>query len=142
MDKNDDKRRYLLVEMTAGFRPAPSGGHHDALLHPWRCLARHLSPLIGESGFCALYSRSGRLVQPLHGWLGAGATYKTIDGAIADLAARFGDAGAEQAGEANLALLETFTGLLAGLIGEALTNRLLQAAVQDQGEQKNAQEQK
>lgn len=141
MDKNDEKRRQLLAEMTAGESPAHPGPL-DALLQPWRRLARHLSPLVGESGFSALYGRSLRLAQPEHGWLVGGATPKTIDGTLTDLAKRFGEAGAQQAQAANVALLDTFTKLLADLIGEALTIRLLHSAVQDQGEQKNAQEQK
>jgi hypothetical protein len=141
MDNNDDKRRHLIAEMTAG---GGSAHHrdHDGLLQPWRRLARHLSPLVGESGFCALYGRSGRLIQPKHAWLAGGAIPRTIDGALVDLARRFADAGPEQARSANDALLNTFTKLLAELIGEALTIRLLHAAVQDQGEPKNAQEQK
>jgi hypothetical protein len=141
MDNNDDKRRHLLAEMTAG-GGSTHDRDHDDLLQPWRRLARHLSPLVGESGFCALYGRSGRLIQPYHGWLAGGATPRTIDGALVDLARRFSEAGAEQAHAANNALLDTFTKLLADLIGEALTIRLLHAVVQDQGEPKNAQEHK
>jgi hypothetical protein len=114
----------------------------DGLLHPWRRLARHLSPLVGESGFCALYGRCGRLIQSNYPWLAGGPACRTIDGALVDLAKRFAEAGPEQARGANNTLLDTFTKLLADLIGEALTIRLLHAAVQDQGEPKNAQEQK
>lgn len=141
MDNNDEKRRHLLAQMTTGDFPAHQRDH-DSLLQPWRRLARHLSPLVGESGFCALYGRCGRLIQSNYAWLSGGAAPRTIDGALVDLAKRFAEAGPEQARAANGALLDTFTKLLADLIGEALTIRLLHAAVQDQGEPKNAQEQK
>jgi hypothetical protein len=141
MDNNDDKRRHLLAEMTARCGTAHQCDH-DGLLQPWRRLARHLSPLVGESGFCALYGRCGRLIQSNYAWLAGGSIPRTIDGALVDLAKCFAEAGPEQARAANNALLDTFTKLLADLIGDALTIRLLHAAVQDQGEPKNAQEQK
>lgn len=53
---------------------------------------------------------------------------------------------AERAAAANEALLRTFTQLLAALIGERLTQRLLESATASAdttpGQQKNAQEQK
>jgi hypothetical protein len=141
MDKNDDKRRQLLVELAANGGVALARGA-DALLQPWRRLARHLSPLIGESGFCALYGRAARLVLPDHAWLAGTPPARTIEGAIDALAQRFGTVTAQQAQAANLALLDHFTKLLADLIGEALTIRLLHSSIQGIGEQKNAQEQK
>ena len=55
-------------------------------------------------------------------------------------------ADAERAAAANAALLQTFTQLLAALIGERLTQRLLESATATTdtvpGQQKNAQEQK
>jgi hypothetical protein len=112
------------------------------LLQPWSRLARHLSPLIGESGFCALFGRAGRLVAPQFAWFPATSSFKTTDVLIGALGQCFDGVPADEARIGNIALLDTFTSLLAGLIGEALTNKLLDAAAQGQGEQKNAQEQK
>ena len=142
MDKNYDKRQQLLVELmtsTGAARPLQGNEH---LLQPWRRLARHLSPLIGESGFCALYGRASRLVQPDHGWLASTPASKSIDGLIMALGGTFGTVNADAARAANGALLNTFTMLLSDLIGEALTIRLLHSAAGGEGEQKNAQENK
>jgi len=142
MDNTDDKRKQLLVQVTAsGGATNPLGGTAQ-LLQPWARLARHLSPLIGESGFCALFGRAGRLVAPQFDWFPATSSFKTIDVLIAALRQSFDGVSADEARIGNIALLDTFTRLLAGLIGDALTNRLLDAAAQAQGEQKNAQEQK
>jgi hypothetical protein len=138
MNKNNDKRQQLLEELMAGGGESATG----ELLQPWRRLARQLSPLIGESGFCALYGRAGRLIAARYGWLPAGTSFKTIDVLIAALGDSFDGIEAGEARAGDIALLDTFTRLLAELIGEALTTRLLSAASQGQGDQKNAQEQK
>ena len=141
MNKNDDKWQQLLVEMVASDASRPEGGN-SALLQPWRALACHLSPLIGESGFCALFGRAGKLVAAQYGWLVPSTSFKTMDVLIAALGGSFDGVPAAEARAGNFALLDTFTRLLADLIGEALTVRLLHAAALRQGEQKNAQEQK
>ena len=140
MDKNDDKRQQLLVEMLASGAAEEQAGN-GALLQPWRQLARLLSPLIGESGFCALFSRAGRLVATQHGWL-ASPTFKTIDALIAALGDSLSGVAVDAAREGNAALLDSFVSLLADLIGEALTIRLLHSAAHGQGGQQHAQEQK
>lgn len=139
MDKNDDKRQQLLAAMAASGGASPEGGT-QCLLQPWSRLARHLSPLVGESGFCALFGRAARLVSARFDWI-ASPSFKTIDALIAALGERFACVGPDQAQAANMALLDTFTRLLADLIGEALTIRLLHSAARGPGEQ-NAQEQK
>jgi hypothetical protein len=138
MNKHKDKRQQLIDELMAS-EGEPANG---ALLQPWRHLGRQLSPLIGENGFCALFGRAGRLVAAHYGWLVAGSSFKTIDVLIAALGDSFDGIAADEARAGNIALLDTFTRLLADLIGEALTIRLLSAASQRQGDQKNAQEQK
>jgi hypothetical protein len=97
-------------------------------LLPWRRLLQHLSPLIGDSGFSALHGRALRLRGADYPWLGMPppalhsatlleAMQKDLDQQAPDIAHA-----------ANEALLATFTELLSGLIGEALTIRLLAAA--------------
>lgn len=142
MDNNDDKRHRLLVEMMTSCGPAGHRDGNEHLLQPWRRLARHLSPLIGESGFCALYGRANRLVQPQHSWVATPAASKSVEGLIAALGDTFGTVGAATAHAANAALLNQFTQLLSDLIGEALTNRLLHSAAQGEAGHKQAQEHK
>lgn len=140
MEKNDATRQQLLVEMMSGTQRTDNG--RETLLQPWRRMAARLSPLIGESGFCALLGRARRLVAPRFGWLSTSSSAKTIDALIDSLDDCYGSQGADTAHAGNAALLDTFTRLLAGLIGEALTNRLLHAAARGDGEPKNAPEHK
>lgn len=114
---------------------------HARLIHAWRRLADQLGPLIGDSGFCALFGRACRVVAPEYRWLADTPGCKTRDaqiGALDDMLASVAPALAQ---EANAALLRTFASLLASLIGEALARRLLEAAARD-GEEKNTEERK
>lgn len=142
MENNDDKQHQLLsgvkTNISAAFLPPGS----EALLHPWQGLAVHLSPLIGESGFCALYGRSLRLVVPHFEWLKAAQPGKSAELSLIALTSIYGTVHADAATAANTALLDTFTELLSGLIGKALTSRLLDSAWNGRQQQTNAQEQK
>ena len=113
----------------------------DFLLQQWQQLAVQLSPLIGESGFCALYGRAARLASARFGWLVPVHAGKSIDALLDALRALFTAAGHAEATLANEAILNTFTKLLAGLIGEALTMQLLDAALAGGSASKPVQEQ-
>lgn len=137
MDKNDDKRLQLIHEVlapTAGMRGADDVAHS---LRTWERLAAHLSPLIGEAGFCALYGRAMRLVIPQHPWLTPSASSQPIHILLSTLKENLASIDPENAGQANSTLLDTFTKLLSGLIGAALTTRLLNTAWADEPEGKN-----
>ena len=114
---------------------------HIRLLQSWRRLADQLGPLIGDSGFCALFARACRLVGPEFRWLTDGPPCKTRDAQITALDELLASVAPEHAKAAHAALLQTFTELLASLIGQTLARRLLDAAARD-GEEKNAQEHK
>ena len=140
MDKNHEKRQQLLFGMMA------SGGdrsraRRDYLLEPWRRIACHLSPLIGDSGFAALLGRAAKLLTPQFGWMAGISSSRPANAVLDGLGDSF-DQNPDAAQAGNAALLDTFTSLLADLIGEALTIRLLQTAFDGAAEQKNAQEQK
>jgi len=110
-------------------------GHTDSmdlLLQPWQQIAIQLSPLIGESGFCALYGRAVRLASKHFRWL-APVPGKTAGASLAGLRAQLAAAGLAEATAANAILLDTFTHLLTGLIGESLTMQLLDAAPAGEG---------
>jgi hypothetical protein len=132
MEKNDHKPHQLL----------PPSGANDELLLPWLRLAHQLSPLVGENGFCALFGRASRLVAPQFEWLGASHSGKTAEAVLASLQEKLASVDAVVSNEGNAALLQSFTKLLAALIGEALTNRILNSAAYGEDEQKNAQEHK
>lgn len=100
----------------------------DPLLLPWQQLAVQLSPLIGDSGFCALYGRSARLSSQHFSWLTPTPSRTSTDVVLAGLRAYYAVAGPEEAGLANDVLLTNFKKLLTGLIGGSLTKQILDAA--------------
>ncbi|AVR96084.1 hypothetical protein [Pseudoduganella armeniaca] len=42
-------------------------------------MAQHLSPLIGDSGFAAMYGRTSRLLAGRYDWLSAGPSWPPLD---------------------------------------------------------------
>lgn len=116
------------------------------LLQPWRQIAQHLCPLIGESGFCALFARAVHVIGPDHAWLAPQQPCRAAEQLFVSLEERMAVVDVGRAAVANEALLRTFTQLLAALIGEKLTQRLLESATgtadMAPGQQTNAQEQK
>jgi predicted ArsR family transcriptional regulator len=142
MDNKDHKRRQLIHTMLAQPAGATATEIAEHNLLPWRALARHLNPLIGENGFGALYGRTARLLAAQYGWLTTGPSSTSLETLFQILNDDLRQAGPARAAEANAALLLTLTGLLSELIGEALTTRLLDAAWGGGLIQKNAGEQK
>ena len=126
--------------MTSKGEPGRSE-EHLLLIQSWRRLADQLGPLIGDSGFCALYGRALRLVGPEYTWLAPSAPCNTRDAQINALDDILASVAPDLAYMAHAALLQTFTDLLASLIGHALARRLLDAAM-DGGEDKKVQEHK
>jgi hypothetical protein len=142
MENNDDKKHELLSGVKTRLSEADLPPGSEGLLHPWQRLALKLSPLIGESGFCALYGRTLRLVGPHFEWLKTVEPDKTAEQSLFALIGLYGTVHVDAAAAANLALLTTFTELLSGMIGHALTGRLLDSACNSGQDQKNVQEQK
>jgi hypothetical protein len=126
MDNDDNKRSKPFVDTN---RAAPSPPENtDDLLRPWLRLGGQLVPLIGETGFCALFVRAARLAGPASGWLAPDQSCRSANQLFAGLATNLAALDATAAAAANTALLNTFTKLLSALIGEALTTRLLSAS--------------
>jgi hypothetical protein len=117
-------------------------GSADALVQPWLRLSEQLMPLIGESGFCALFGRALRLSAPRFERLSSCDGARPVADLFMSLARTLNEIGPEHAGAANAVLLETFTTLLGTLIGEALTKQLLHVAQVGAEGQKHGQEQK
>ncbi|MES2149537.1 MAG: hypothetical protein V4508_07060 [Pseudomonadota bacterium] len=137
MDKNDDRRRQLIRDVLAA---TEAQGHDDVLaraMPAWERLAAHLSPLVGEAGFCALYLRALRLSAPDEHWHNAIPGTRSVQTLLAALRDSLGAIDAQDAKLANATLLDTFTKLLSGLIGEGLTTRLLNTAWTDRSEGKH-----
>lgn len=97
----------------------------DAAVSQWEAIDSALAPIIGGNGVAALYHRSLYLNAKTHPWL---AHERSADAFAMDLAAlrillANRDAGEAAAGSS--ALFQTFTELLASLVGASLTERLL-----------------
>ncbi len=91
-------------------------------------MAAQIISIVGEDGFNSLYARSVFLAQPTFPWLTASALSQPDDQRFAELKKGLEGQTPSQAREANSLLLLTFTGILAALIGEPLTTRILCAA--------------
>ncbi|HWT72905.1 MAG TPA: hypothetical protein VN361_12030 [Oxalicibacterium sp.] len=135
MDNNDHKRQQLISDLFGLERTREASGTNH--VHSWRRLADHLTPLIGETGFSALYGRAVRLVQAQYTWMALEQLSPSIDSLFGHLQSRLSSVDEAHAAEANMALLDTFSKLLSGLIGNALTIRLLNAAWSQESHQGN-----
>lgn len=111
-----------------------------ALVRPWQRLGEQLTPMIGESGFCALFGRALRLAGPAAGPLTGCTASRPLADLFSSLTSILEETGPEQAAAANDAVLGTFIALLGSLIGEALTKQLLHIALVSGSGQKHGQE--
>jgi hypothetical protein len=113
-----------------------------ALVEPWLLLSEQLTPLIGESGFCALFGRALRLSAPHFERLGTCDSTRPVADLMMSLTRTLNEIEPGHAGAANGVLLDTFTTLLGSLIGEALTKQLLHVVQAGGDGHKHGQEQK
>jgi hypothetical protein len=136
MNKLDHKRQHVLLEiMNTNGAPIPQPDI-DELLRPWQKLAAQLSALVGESGFCALFVRASRLSVARFDWILTPQSCRTVERALSVLGEALRSVDPLVARAGNTALLNTFTTLLADLIGQALTARLLDSVSGSGEEQK------
>jgi hypothetical protein len=92
----------------------------------WRGIDAALSPIIGRGGVSALFERSLYLSSARQPALIAGHDDALLSGNFTGLGSALTGASAGEAALAHGALIGCFYGLLAGLIGNPLTDRLLQ----------------
>jgi hypothetical protein len=92
----------------------------------WRDLDASLSPIIGQRGVDALYQRSLYLLRDEHPWLASVYESGFRPGAAPVFKATFARQDRLIAATTSGALLQTFHGLLVTLVGQVLTERLLQ----------------
>jgi len=92
----------------------------------WRGIDGVLSPIIGRGGVAALFDRSLHLVGGRHPELIAAHGDARLTGDFVALQGVYAGSSGVDAAAAHGALLVSFCGLLAGLVGEPLTERLLQ----------------
>lgn len=120
-----DLPRHQLIEKLMAQHPEKVA---DAAINLWEQMAAQIISIVGEDGFNSLYARSVFLAQPTFPWLTASALAQQNDQRFAELKKGLEGQTPSQAREANSLLLLTFTGILAALIGEPLTTRILWSA--------------
>ncbi|MDD5249307.1 MAG: hypothetical protein PHY45_09995 [Rhodocyclaceae bacterium] len=98
----------------------------EATVGTWLQMAARLAPVIGVRGVDVLFGRALYLTSAKFPWL-AISEHGDAAAQLASIRARLEAHEAAVAAEAGYVLLATFTELLATLIGEALTERLLLA---------------
>jgi hypothetical protein len=120
-----DLQRLQIIERLIGQQPQ----HRVyAAISMWEQLAKQIISIIGEEGFNSLYARSVVLTQATFPWLEAGTPSSSPDNRFADLKTNLEAQMPAQANSANKQLLISFTDILATLIGEGLTTRILDSA--------------
>jgi hypothetical protein len=127
MNQAADKRKQLVLDaldLTAG---ADGQAVAAAAIRTWKRLASHLTPLVGDVGFCALYARAVHLAAPGAVTFAGGAA-KSVDALFATLNTEFATSGSTITCDEVVSFLEVFVQLLSGLIGEALTLKILASA--------------
>jgi hypothetical protein len=142
MDHKEGQRPRSTDIADTKNRPGGHAPEAAALVQPWLRLSEQLTPLIGESGFCALFGRALRLSSVSFEGLATCDSGRPLADLFTSLTRTLNEIGPEQAAAANGALLGTFTTLLGKLIGEALTKQLLNVASTGADGHKHGQEQK
>ena len=108
----------------------------DAELELWEQIATQIISIVGEGGFNSLYARSLFLTQATIPWLAAGSPSPQTEHRFAELKRSLDGQTPAQASAANRLLLITFTDILASLIGEQLTTRILRTAWRNDASEK------
>ena len=100
----------------------------DAAVDLWEKMSTQIISIVGEGGFTSLYARSLHLTQSAFPWLADSSLSPPADQRFKKLKISFEGQTPAQATEANRRLLTTFTDILASLVGEQLTTRILRSA--------------
>ncbi len=132
-----DLPRHQLIERRMAQRPENVA---EAAIGLWEQLATQIISIVGEEGFNSLYARSVFLAQPSFPWLTTSPLSQQNDQRFAELKKGLAGQPPSQAREANSLLLLTFTGILAALIGETLTTRILWSAWGDDASTSSSKE--
>jgi hypothetical protein len=96
-----------------------------ATVATWDRLAKCLVPVIGRQGVDVLFNRAVHLTIAAYPWLEAPGARLDGEVPLADFRSRLEQRDPEAASAASQAVLVTFSELLASLIGQPLTERLL-----------------
>lgn len=124
METNNLLRRRIIRNLTAQHTDNVA----DASIELWERMASQIILIVGEGGFNSLYARSLLLTRSAFPWLPADSVPAKNGQRFTELKISFDGQPPLQANQANSQLLITFTDILASLIGEHLTIRILCSA--------------
>lgn len=124
MEAGDLLRHQLIKSLMV----SPTGNVADAAVDLWERMAAQIISIVGEDGFNSIYARSIFMSQSKFPWLTASPLSPEIDHRFAGFKTSLERQAPAQASEASSLLLVTFTDILASLIGEQLTLRILRLA--------------
>lgn len=124
MDTSDLLRHQIIKSLTAQHTENVA----DAAVILWEQMATQIISIVGEGGFNSLYARSVFLTRITFSWIAAGALPPQAEQRFTGLKTSLEGQTPAQASAANSLLLLTFTDILAALIGEQLTTRILRSA--------------
>jgi len=125
----EDRKQMIsrLLTREAGCAADP-GALAEQVLWLWEQIAFHLTPLIGASGFQTLYARALHLAAPHCPGFSPIQSGKSIDLLFHTLKEDLRALAPDVAETCGNVLLNTFTDLVASMIGEALMAQILRSA--------------
>jgi hypothetical protein len=112
----------------------------NAAIALWQPMATQIVDIVGEAGFDSLYARCIYLTQATFPWLTVSAVSPPEENRFASLRASLEGTTPELSSAANSLLLTIFTDTLASLIGEPLTERVLDSAWGNYAQYKGSKE--
>ncbi|TAK61885.1 hypothetical protein [Methylobacter sp.] len=124
METDNMVRRRIISDLMAQHTDKIA----DASIDLWEQMATQIILIVGEGGFNSLYARSLFLTRSTFPWLPNGSVPAQANQRFSELKISFEEQPPLQANKANSQLLITFTDILASLIGEHLTIRILRSA--------------
>jgi hypothetical protein len=125
--ENNGQLRHQIIE---NLLPQQADNAVDIAITQWELMATQIVLIIGEGGFSALYLRSLHLAQATFPWLPSTSNSLSLQGdaRFEHLKTSLEGQSPELVSAANHLLLVTLTDILASLLGEALTIRILNSA--------------
>lgn len=121
---NFASRRQMIQGLTA----PRTGITEETAISLWRQVAAQVTSIVGDGGFESLYDRSVFLTQARFPWLSDLTDSAPTEQRFERLQTHLEEQTPATAADANALLLTTLTDLLASLIGEPLTARILESA--------------
>ncbi|NOT10408.1 MAG: hypothetical protein HOP23_00995 [Methylococcaceae bacterium] len=124
MEINDLQRHLIIKDVIAQLIK----NDEDVVMNLWEPLATQIISIVGEGGFNSLFLRTIYLNQATFPWLAVSLLSTQTNQQLMNLKMNLDKQAPAQLCEANSVLLITLTDILASLIGEPLTIRILQLA--------------